>query len=645
MLVSLVLNQVNAQGNRMLLKKADKEYNQLRYAFAIPYYKNYLKNVKGDKTAFQNLANSYFKINQYDSAILYYEKAIQLGAVVGNQLGELYAVKEQYNLAIEQYQNQQAARKTLLTDARLFGFQHLNQYLMDSMDYKLLELKLNTAYDDFAAVPFKEGIVFVSNRPISGKQKVQQNNLSGWDGKKYTQLFYNNAKDSGSNLFSPALINKLNTGSISFTSDFKQAYFTKNASKKGKGGFYQLEIWFTAWQNGNWIKPKKLFFNNPSFSYFQPAITPDGKRLYFVSNDTTGYGGTDIYYVDRNEDGSWKSTQNVGQAINTAGNEMFPSFYDGTLFFSSNGHPGIGGMDIYRIAKNVSGELEAMHMGYPVNSSKDDFTFSLNGNLGYFSSNRNGNDDVFAFEYNKVMVDVEGAVILDTLTNIRPTVYLTQVDINGKVVVLDSAIVDQYGKYTFKSRPNRKLQLAIKDAFGVIHHYDINTSGAENKAVNLLAKQIEPIQLKLPEEILFARKQRADSIKANDLASMPRQYKRAIDSLATLSSDYTVLHHLFDQVYVMKEDLSEYYKLIQRVKNMKGKKIVIVSAADCNGDELYNDDLSERRANRIYKTLSKLGDNSVEIKHVGESELLEACDTNKLKQKNNRYSYVYILNK
>ena len=78
---------------------------------------------------------------------------------------------------------------------------------------------------------------------------------------------------------------------------------------------------------------------------------------------------------------------------------------------------------------------------------------------------------------------------------------------------------------------------------------------------------------------------------------------------------------------------------------MKGKKIVIVSAADCNGDEMYNDNLSERRANRIYKTLSKLGDNTVEIKHVGEMELLEACDANKLKQKNNRYSYVYILNK
>jgi tetratricopeptide (TPR) repeat protein len=643
LLVSLVLNNAYAQGSKSLLKKADKEYNQLRFAFAIPYYKKYLKSTKADKNAIKNLANCYFKINQYDSAILYYEKAVQLGAIIDNQLGELYAVKGRYDLAIGQYQNKKEIKQTLLTDARLYGFQHLDQYLRDSMDYKFSKLNLNTGYDDFAAVPYKDGIVFVSNRPNVGKSNSKKNILSGWDGKKYTQLYYNNAKDSVSSFFSTSFINKLNTGSISFTSDFKQAYFTKNANKKGKEGIYQLEVWYTEWQNGNWMKPKKLFFNNASFSYFQPAITPDGKRLYYVSNDTSGYGGTDIYYVDRNNDGSWKSTQNVGQAINTAGNEMFPSFYDGTLFFSSNGHAGIGGMDIYRITKQSSGEMEVMHMGYPVNSSQDDFTFSLNGHRGYFTSNRNGNDDIFSFEYNKVMVEVEGSIILDSLNQVRPTVYLTQVDIKGRVVIVDSVVVDQSGKYKFKSRPNRAIQLAIKDAFGVIHHFDFNTSGAENKSANVLAKQIEPIQLKLPEEIIIARKQRADSIKANDLATMPRQFKRAIDSLATLSDDYTVLHHLFDQVYVMKEDLNEYYKLIQRVKNMKGKKIVIVSAADCTGDETYNNDLSKRRANRIYKTLSKLGDHEVVINAVGETELIQSC--NETTQELNRYSYVFIVNK
>lgn len=615
----------------------------MRYAFAIPYYQQYLNQAGKNPIAFKNLATCYSKINQYDSAIVYFEKAIQSGIEIGNQLAELYANKERYNLAIEQYQKLKIKNQTLLTDARLFGFTHLEQFYMDSLDFSLNPLKLNTVYDEFAAVPYKDGLVFISNRSELAKKKSRKKALSGWDGKQYTELYFNNPKDSNSQLFSPLFKNKLNTGSISFTSDFKQAFFTKNASKKGKGAIYQLEIWTTKWKDGKWDKAKRLFFNNPSFSYSQPAITPDGKRLYFVSNDTTGFGGTDIYFVDRNNDGSWKSTQNAGQAINTSGNELFPSFYDGTLFFSSNGHAGIGGLDIYRVARDSKGEMEVKHMGYPVNSTKDDFTFSINGNRGYFSSNRRGNDDIYAFEFNRKMVDLTGSIVLDTFSTIKPMIYLTQVDPNGKVSVLDSTVVDEKGKYQFKTRPNRSLQLLVKDAYAVTHKIEVNTNNFQNNNTNVLAKNIEPIQLKLPEEIVLARKAKADSIQMNDLATMTRQYKRAIDSLATLTSDYTLLHHPFDQVYVVKEDLNDYYKLIERVKRMKDKKIVIVSAADCSGDEVYNDDLSKRRANRIYKTLSKLGEHTVEIKHVGETELIQNCEGKA--QQTNRYSYVYILNK
>lgn len=641
--IPFMVSQVTAQRSSIQLKKANKELKQLRYAFAIPYYQQYLKQAGINPVAFKNLAICYFKTNQYDSAIVYFEKAVQSGIVIENQLAELYANKGQYQLAITQYQKIKEHRQTLLTDARLFGFMHLEQFYQDSLDYQVNFEKLNSSFNDFGAIPYKDGLVFISNRNEQEKKKLRKSALSGWDGQHYTQLYYNNQKDSSSQLFSPLLKNKLNTGSISFTSDFKQAFFTKNASKRGKASVYQLEIWASKWKDGKWDKPKKLFFNNPGFSYSQPAITPDGKRLYFVSNDTTGFGGTDIYYVDRNIDGSWQSTQNAGQVINTTGNELFPSFYDGTLFFSSNGHAGIGGLDIYRVARDSKGELEVKHMGYPVNSTMDDFTFSINGNRGYFSSNRKGNDDVYAFEFNRKMVDLAGSIVLDTLSIVRPIVYLTQVDPNGNVSILDSTKVDAQGKYQFKARPNRALQLLIKDAYAVAHRIDINTNNFQNNNINELVKNIEPIQLRLPEEIVIARKQVTDSIKATDLAVMPRQFKRAIDSLATMSSDFTVLHHPFDQVYVIKEDLNAYYKLIERVKKMQGKKIVIVSAADCTGDENYNDDLSKRRANRIYKTLSKLGDNIVEIKSVGEMELIEPCNISR--QDLNRYSYIYILDK
>ena len=129
---------------------------------------------------------------------------------------------------------------------------------------------------------------------------------------------------------------------------------------------------------------------------------------------------------------------------------------------------------------------------------------------------------------------------------------------------------------------------------------------------------------------------------------MGKYGKLTIDSLQRLTKDFVVLHHPFDNIYVIDKDLSAYYKLIERVKRMQNKRIVIVSATDCTGAEQYNEDLSNRRAARIYKTLSKLSNNEVVIKNVGERELLKDCDEqqkNHLLQLENRYSYVFIINK
>ncbi len=639
----LLLMHSSAQVGMIFFKKANKEYSQFKFAFAIPLYQKHLKYFPTDKKAMIQLATCFEKTNQYDSAIRYFEKAILNGAKIGNQLAELYAAVGAYQNATKKYEEIKTDNETLLTNARLYGFMHLSSFFIDSLDYKIKHLAFNSIYNDFAPVPYKNGIVFASNRIDKTKKYKKISGLSGWDGAKYAQLYFANEQDSVSSLFSPIFKNKLNVGTISFTQDYKQAYFTKNANKRGKRGVHQLEIWSIKWKNGNWEKPKKLFFNNPSFSYFHPAVTPDGNRLYFVSDDTTGFGGTDIYYVDKNEDGSWKSTQNAGQIVNTSANELFLSFYDGTLFFSSNGHAGLGGLDIFRIASNDRAELEIRNMGYPINSSKDDLAFSLMKNKGYFSSNRTGNDEVYAFDYNKKLVELTGQIEKDTLIKTRSIVYLTQLEQNGAVKVLDSSLLDDYGNYTFKVRPNRAYQIIVKNEAGFNQQIDVTSNDYQSKDKLTFSKLISPIRLQIPESILIAKKKLEDSIKMIDASIMTRKFKRAIDSLATMSNDYTVLHHPFDQVFVVKDDLNNYYKLIERVKSMKGKKIVIVSATDCVGDEAYNNDLSNRRANRIYKTLSKLGDHLVEIKYVGESELIQPCD--ETTQQLNRYSYVFIINK
>jgi outer membrane protein OmpA-like peptidoglycan-associated protein len=369
--------------------------------------------------------------------------------------------------------------------------------------------------------------------------------------------------------------------------------------------------------------------------------------LYYVTDEPTGQGGTDIYYVDRNQDGSWKSTTNAGQDINTTGNELFPSFYEGVFFFSSNGHPGLGGLDIFRLAKDIHGELSVKNIGYPINSSKDDLGFSLIGNTGYFSSNRYGSDDIFAFDYAPAYIQLNGKVNVDSVCTPGKKVYLTQKDELGRISLVDSAIVDQNCAYSFKVRPNRDYTLSAYDVTG----NKFEAAIASNKYVKEgkgYVKNMDLINIPLSEKELAAKLAKDDALRQLEQSKMTALFARTIDSLKTLTKDYVELHHPFDKVYIIQKDLVNYYKLIERIKRMKGKEIVIVSATDCNGSDEYNEDLSQRRAKRIYKTLSALSNNKVVIKHVGERELLKACDDVKKsieEQVVNRYSYVFIIDK
>jgi outer membrane protein OmpA-like peptidoglycan-associated protein len=374
-------------------------------------------------------------------------------------------------------------------------------------------------------------------------------------------------------------------------------------------------------------------------------VTPDGNRLYYASDETGGNGGADIYYVDKNEDGSWKPTSNAGQAINTAGNELFPTFYEGNLYFSSNGHPGLGGLDIYKATIDARGDLVAKNVGYPVNSNKDDLGYSIIGKTGFFSSNRKGSDDIYAFDYAPAYIKLEGKVAVDSVNAPGKKVYITSTNDNGRVIVVDSAVVDNNGSYTLKARPNKEYTLITFDADGQRFDTDITTDGyAKNN--DKVIKQVNLINIPLTETEKVQKKAQQDALWAS-------QHKyglnaRTVDSLMQLSKDYVELHHPFNQERIIEKDLKEYNNLISRIRTMRGKEIVIVSATDCNGTEQYNEGLSQRRAKRIYNKINGLSSNKVVIKNVGERELLKACDDVQKsieEQVINRYSFVFIIDK
>ena len=709
LLSNLMITQVSSQlagsnpkQTARILKQANKQFSLLKYAYSIPLYKTYMtaigKDVKPtDSIVYKNLGEAYRLVNESDSALLYYTKAANWGVVVGNKIAELQAMVGDYANAQKGYQSIVANNRSIFNDSRLYGFSNVSKFYADSLDFKIFTTKLNTRYNEFNAVPFREGIVFESNRVITKKKKKRTQILTkefAWDGAGYTRLFYvNNAKDirvdstvfsnwrdknftidqlsmgtsndnkiiskpldfqslpfnndSSVTLFTKQFGTRLNFGAISFTADGKTAYYTRNGRKTKNG--YLLEVWEANFKEGRWTPSDRLFFNKQGYNYFHPSITPDGQRLYYVTDEAGGYGGTDIYYIEKNGDGSWKPTSNIGQVINTIANELFPSFYDGTLFFSSNGHAGIGGLDIYRLASDARGDAVVKNLGYPINSNKDDISFSIKGNTGYFSSNRYGSDDIFAFDYAQSFIVMNGKVTVDSISAPGKKVYLTQRTETGRIQVVDSAIVDGNGNYTFKARPNKDYTILTYDNDGAKFETPVKSNDFI-KTDDTYSKQVNLINIPLSQTELTAKKAKQDALIAEQENQIlyNKMYAKTVDSLMKLSKDYVELHHPFNQVFIIKKDLEGYYKLINRVKNMKGREIVIVSATDCNGTDEYNEDLSQRRAKRIFKTLNGLANNKVVIRHVGERELLKACDDVKKsieEQVVNRYSYVFIMDK
>ena len=695
-LLSTITNAQTKKG-RNLLKVANQEYNNLRYSYSIPFYKKYLSIYPNDTLALKNMASAYHNVNQYDSALKYMEKAVSLGHKSYYLLPELLATVKKYDEAIINYSALPDSVKTKIVDARIYGFNNWSNFYKDSIDYKIFNTILSTPYNEYNVVPYNSGLIFESNRLPIKKRRFNLFILFkkyefGWDGAGFTKLYFRSNED---NIRTDSVVNfnwtdkrlprsvadyttqtsndnnkfygnydiknvkyndstvslfkfqvglKYNIGSVSFTSDGLRAYYTRN--QLNSRGVKKLEIWESRFVNNNWTRGYKMFFNNKNYSYFHPAVTPDGNRLYYVSDEPTGLGGTDIYYIEKNNDGSWKATNNLGQVVNTEGNELFPTFYDGLFCFSSNGHPGLGGLDIYRVEANDKDEFVVKNLGYPINSTTDDLAFYMSDNAGYFSSNRNGSDDIFAFDYKKALVKISGQILTDFKVMGNTKVYLYSYDENGKKILEDSSFLDANSNYAFNTRPNQKFVVAVYDKYGNKHEIEVNsdnyikTNDEYNKSIALL-------NLPVPEEELKEIKLKEDAIRNAELAKLSKQFVRTIDSLKSLTTDYVELHHPFDQVYIIKKDLNDYYKLIERVKSMKGKKIVIVSAADCNGALEYNEDLSLRRAKRIFKSLANSYNNTI-IKQVGERELLKDCGEARKdieEQVVNRYSYIFILNK
>ena len=477
------------------IKKANKFYSTQSYAQAIPYYEKALKKDSTNKLVLSNLGDCYRLTNNTKGQLWCYGGLVKLGKA--EPIYILY-----YAQALMKSGNKDLAEMYFdgyTIDSRgkelASSINKTKHYTKNADAYKVDLSSFNSPQSDFGAINFNNTIVFTSSR----NKAKWVNHKHSWTNDSYFNLYTTEKKngvDTKQKVFMSALDSKYNDGPICFSQDFNTVYFTRNNySKKAKSkeGTYKLKI-FEATINHNKLgKMTELSFNKNDFNCTSPSISADGKTLYFASDMEGGKGGMDIYSCTKGADGIWGAPQNLGDKVNTAGTEGFPFIAaNDLLYFSSNGHDGLGGLDIYetKIKDNKAGKI--YNMGEPVNSKDDDFGVFLDKDTknGYLSSNRkNGgmDDDIYNFQIlrevkrGKEIIIVTkdkgtGEILANTKVKFN-TEYITtnekgeypttiEDDVNYKIVVEKNdyyKLTDSVSTKLFSNEPFTKILLLEKD--------------------------------------------------------------------------------------------------------------------------------------------------------------------------------------
>ncbi|MDH7448437.1 TolB family protein [Aquimarina sp. 2201CG14-23] len=276
-----------------------------------------------------------------------------------------------------------------------------------SLSFVVESLSINSKHSDYAPSFYKGELVFASSRNAKSVSRILQEDTN----EPFLDLYTTskNIPNKGISRLKGMINTKFHESSATFSPDGKTVYFTRNnyANRKFKrnaDGYVLLKIYKADYDNGKWKNVEELPFNSDEYSIAHPALSPDGKFLYFASDMPGSYGKSDIYVVEIYEDGTYGTPENLGSLINSEGRETFPYVSDkGKLFFASDGHVGFGGLDIFMVLADENNGWEVYNMGTPINSPYDDFTFIINEEykIGYFASNRsggNGGDDIYGFK-------------------------------------------------------------------------------------------------------------------------------------------------------------------------------------------------------------------------------------------------------
>ncbi len=395
------IQSMNAQSKD--IKKGNNYFDKAEYYRALSYYLEAQNNGESlPVNILKKMGRCYYELNNIERALTIYldledeltGEDVFIYAKVLHKSG-LYGDDDFGAISWYKKSVAQGANPTEVNDL-IESCKWANDHL-DQEPYRVNPSIILTFGQSFGIQYYKNGVVYSSSE--EGTKNVDR------QGKSFLNLYYSELKDNEiqpGKLFSKALVFPYHIGAISFTSDYNTMYYTKVV--RIKGGESRLKLFKVTHDGKDWGNETELPFISDEFDYGHPAVSPDDKYLYFVSNARGGYGGKDIYRVERLRGGMYGAVKNLGPEVNTYGDEVFPFLSkDNVLYFSSNGHIGFGALDLFK-AEYIDGSWKNIqNMLQPFNSSYDDFAYVINPKnpkVGFLSSTRRNNaDNIFTVNY------------------------------------------------------------------------------------------------------------------------------------------------------------------------------------------------------------------------------------------------------
>lgn len=569
------------------LEKGDKYFERYSFDKAIRSYED---QSSFDIDMLRKLALSYQNRAEFVNAEITYQKYIHRQDCSANDYYN-------YVLCLKAQKKYDTARTWMEvmrykfpTDLRVISYVHTipiwEALCIPNEQFVISNLKFNSSEDDFCTAFRLSSIVFTSTR--NGKAPAQQK--YNWNRKPFLDI-YTASLDSEREFLDVKYWNKKwnkkwHEGPACFTQKgLYTAYTRNNYDEESVDDVVRLQIFFSTFNNDQWDEPIPFYLNSPNYSVGHPFLFENGKRMIFVSDMPNGYGGSDLYIIEKDISGNWGVPTNFGAVINTEANEMFPFFCEKTqcLYFASNGLFGLGGLDVYVSKLTDNGFQAPINLGSPINSNSDDFAYIVDStsSYGFFSSDREegkGGDDIYKFTY---------------IFNEKADTYIYRLFVENE----ETKLPIKGARVQIGSRQTSS------DTLGIVTHQFLDSFTC---VTNVSAWGYKDVHKKL---VITLPKN--DSI-VNDTVRMQ------IDENNILI--LKEIYYDFDKWDILPESALELNKVVSFLKENPTRTIQLSSHTDSRGSDSYNLRLSQARANSAINYILSKGIDASRIKGVGYGE-------------------------